>query len=52
MELKHQFDVAVLCVAHHEFKEYNIREFLSNTNRGVVYDVKGFLNRTMIDERL
>ena len=52
MELKHQFDVAVLCVAHHEFKEYNIRDFLSNTNRGVVYDVKGFLNRTMIDERL
>lgn len=52
MELKHQFDVAVLCVAHNEFKEYNIREFLSNTNRGVVYDVKGFLNRTMIDERL
>lgn len=52
MELKHQFDVAVLCVAHNEFKEYNIREFLSNKNRGVVYDVKGFLNRTMIDERL
>jgi UDP-N-acetyl-D-galactosamine dehydrogenase len=52
MELKHQFDVAVLCVAHHEFKEYNIREFLSNTNRGVVYDVKGILPRNQVDGRL
>lgn len=38
--LKGVFDTVVLCVAHREFKEMNIREFLRD-DTGIVYDVKG-----------
>ena len=47
-----KFDVVILGVAHNEFKEKNIRELLKETQSGVVYDVKGILNRNMIDGRL
>lgn len=50
--LKGQFDAVVLGVAHDEFKDKNIRELLKDSYTGVVYDVKGILNRTMIDGRL
>lgn len=50
--LKGQYDAVILGVAHNEFKEKNIRELLKNSENGVVYDVKGILNRTMIDGRL
>ena len=50
--LKGQFDVVVLGVAHNEFKNRNIRELLKDTENGVVYDVKGILDRNMIDGRL
>lgn len=50
-ELKGQFDAVVLCVAHNEFKEIEIREFLKDKN-GVVYDVKGVLDRETVDGRL
>ena len=46
-----QFDAVVLAVAHKEFVTLDIRSFLKNEN-GVVYDVKGVLNREVIDGRL
>lgn len=49
--LKGRFDVVILGVAHNEFKNINIRDFLSTSN-GVVYDVKGILDKTIIDGRL
>ena len=50
--LKKQFDTVILCVAHKEFQQYCIRDFLKDANAGVVYDVKGVLNREQIDGRL
>lgn len=49
--LKGKFDAVVLSVAHDEFKDVDIRAFLNDEN-GVVYDVKGILDRNMIDGRL
>ncbi len=51
-ELNGQFDAVILGVAHNEFKDRNIREFLKDQKVGVVYDVKGILNRNIIDGRL
>ena len=51
-ELKGQFDAVILGVAHNEFKNLNIREFLKDYEKGVVYDVKGILERNQIDGRL
>ena len=48
---KRQFDAVVLCVAHDEFINKNIRELLT-TNAGVVYDVKSVLPINQIDGRL
>ena len=50
-ELRGEFDVVVLGVAHDTFKNENIRSFLKNMD-GVVYDVKGILDREIIDGRL
>jgi len=47
-----QFDAVILAVAHQEFSNFNIRDFLSNPNDGVVYDVKGILPRNIVDARL
>ena len=49
--LQGQFDAVILAVAHKEFTQTNIRKFLNSKN-GVVYDVKGVLNRNEIDGRL
>lgn len=49
--LKGKFDAVILCVAHDEFKDRNIREFLAES-KGVIYDVKGFLSKDLIDARL
>lgn len=51
-ELEGEFDVVMLCVAHDQFKNPNIRSYLKNSNDGVVYDVKGVLDRDQIDGRL
>lgn len=51
-ELKGQFDAVILAVAHHEFENYNKRDFLADKQKGVVYDVKGVANRNEIDARL
>lgn len=50
-ELEGKFDAVILAVAHKEFAEINVREFLRQ-DAGVVYDVKGLLDREMIDGRL
>lgn len=49
--MKGQYDAVVLAVAHKEFASLDIRSFLKDEN-GVVYDVKGVLNREVIDGRL
>lgn len=46
-----KYDAVILAVSHKEFGGIDVRKFLRNDN-GVVYDVKGFLPRTMIDARL
>lgn len=46
-----KYDAVILAVSHKEFGGIDVRKFLRNDN-GVVYDVKGFLSRTMIDARL
>ncbi|MDR0207231.1 MAG: nucleotide sugar dehydrogenase [Bacteroidales bacterium] len=48
--LKNKFDAIVLAVAHNEFKEINLRDF--GKNNCVVYDVKGIVERALIDGRL
>lgn len=50
-ELEHKYDAVVLAVAHQEFLNLDIRNFLRQDN-GVVYDVKGQLPRQMVDARL
>ncbi|MEL5892859.1 nucleotide sugar dehydrogenase [Bacteroides sp. GD17] len=49
--LKKQFDTVILAVAHKEFLALDMRSFLA-MNNGVVYDVKGTLDREVIDGRL
>jgi UDP-N-acetyl-D-galactosamine dehydrogenase len=51
-DLKGKFDAVILGVAHHEFKDKNIRELLKDNTKGVVYDVKGVIDRNLIDGRL
>ncbi|WP_303070945.1 nucleotide sugar dehydrogenase [Bacteroides nordii] len=50
--LKRKWDVVVLGVAHREFLNLNIREFLKNPDTGIVYDVKSILNIETVDGRL
>lgn len=49
--LEKQFDTIILAVSHKEFLSLDIRNFLKIDN-GVVYDVKGTLDRGIIDGRL
>lgn len=50
--LRGKYDTVILGVAHNEFKQLEIRSFLKDENVGVVYDVKGILDRNKIDGRL
>ena len=45
-----KYDVIILAVAHDAFKNMNIKSLLNDG--GVIYDVKGVLDRTIIDGRL
>ena len=45
-----KFDAVILAVAHDEFKELDVKSLLKPN--GVIYDVKGFLPRDIIDGRL
>ena len=51
-ELIGQFDAVILGVAHNEFKDKNLRELLKDDAAGVLYDVKGIVDRNQIDGRL
>ena len=45
-----QFDAVILCVAHSQFLQLDVRSLVRGN--GVVYDVKGVLDRHVIDARL
>lgn len=45
-----QFDAVILCVAHRQFLQLDVRSLVRGN--GVVYDVKGVLDRHVIDARL
>jgi len=44
------YDAVVLAVAHNEFKELDIQSL--GTETAVIYDIKGFLDKSLVDERL
>lgn len=50
--LKGKFDAVILAVAHNTFEGEDIRDFLIDREKGVVYDVKGILPRNIVDSRL
>lgn len=50
--LRGQYDAVIHAVAHKEFMKMDIREFLSDTMNGIVYDVKATLPIEQIDGRL
>lgn len=52
LAMKGEFDAVILAVAHSQFKDLDVRSFLSQPQKGVVYDVKGFLPREVVDGRL
>ena len=45
-----KFDAVILAVAHDEFNQLDIREYVNH--RSVIYDVKGVLPEELIDARL
>ncbi len=45
-----KYESIILAVAHNEFKEIAVEELL--VDNGVIFDVKGFLPRTIVDARL
>ena len=45
-----RYDAVILAVAHDEFKNLNVMDLVKE--KGVVYDVKGILDREIIDGRL
>ena len=51
-ELRGQFDAVILAVAHDQYRSLDVRRLLRQPSNGVVYDVKGILDRTQIDGRL
>ena len=50
--MQNRFDAVILAVAHKQFEDMNIRNFLADSMAGVVYDVKGVLPRNVADARL
>ena len=46
------FDCVVMAVAHNDFLQLNPRTFLRDSKEGIVYDVKGFFDKQLIDYRL
>ena len=50
--LKGRYDAVILGVAHNEFTDKDIRDLLKDKSVGVVYDVKGILDREQVDGRL
>lgn len=50
MPTENDFDVIILAVSHKEFLKLDLRSSLKKN--GVIYDVKGVLNRNIVDGRL
>lgn len=44
------FDVAILAVSHNEFSDVNLKSLMKENS--VIYDVKGFLDKDVVDGRL
>ena len=44
------FDLAILAVSHNDFSNINIKSLMKENS--VIYDVKGFLDRNIVDGRL
>ena len=52
-ELSGKFDAVILAVAHDQYRTFaDVRRLLRQPSNGVVYDVKGILDRSRIDGRL
>ena len=45
-----KFDTAILAVAHKKFENFNVQSLLKDKH--VIFDVKAFLDRKIVDERL
>lgn len=45
------YDAIILAVSHDEFKKINIKK-LKLSNKSIVFDLKGFLDRDLVDARL
>ena len=50
-EISGTYDGIILAVSHEEFRELNFKD-LRKSEGSVVYDIKSFLDRTLIDARL
>ena len=50
-EIKEKYDGILLAVSHNKFSTINI-ESLKNDSKSIVYDLKGFLPRNLVDSRL
>lgn len=48
-ELTGKYDAVILAVAHRDFADINVRDYLADPVKGVVFDVKGALPRGMAD---
>ena len=46
-----EYEAIVLAVAHREFKILDLKS-ISRNNQTVIYDIKSFLERSLVDERL
>lgn len=51
-DLEGKFDAVILAVGHNEFRQLDIRKFLKDEKKGVVFDVKGIMPRESADARL
>ena len=51
MESEKKFDAIILCVSHDEFGMIDIKSLLKN-DKSVLYDVKGFYPKSIVDMRL
>jgi UDP-N-acetyl-D-galactosamine dehydrogenase len=49
--LEFKYDAIVLAVSHLKFKELNF-DNLKNSNDSIIFDIKGFLDRNIVDSRL
>ena len=50
-EINKSYDAIILAVAHSDFKKLELTKF-SKGKKTVVYDIKSFLDRSLIDDRL